>query len=51
MKVEILFGITKLFVSLRQDLKILNAWISMMIYKNLNIYYHLKESMNTMSTQ
>ena len=23
----------------------------MMIYKNLNIYYHLKESMNTMSTQ
>jgi len=24
---------------------------SMMIYKNLNIYYHLKESMNTMSTQ
>ena len=25
--------------------------VLMMIYKNLNIYYHLKESMNTMSTQ
>ncbi len=24
---------------------------SMMIYQNLNIYYHLKDSMNTMSTQ
>lgn len=23
----------------------------MMIYKNLNIYYRLRESMNTMSTQ